>query len=112
MIHSPNKQAEEKGKWEGTVKSLKYDSAAAIATKKPCGAAGEKLGSPDTEIAKQRIVWLYQIGIWDIGSMMFLGMALLGIGFFSITILPDKIFDHCCCIHCHWCSLCLVAVAL
>jgi len=27
--------------------------------------------------------WLYKIGIWDIGSMMLLGMALLGFGFFS-----------------------------
>ena len=26
--------------------------------------------------------WLYGIGVWDIGSAMLLGMALLGIGFF------------------------------
>ncbi len=27
--------------------------------------------------------WLYRTGIWDIGSMMFLGMALLGFGFLA-----------------------------
>ncbi len=78
------KQAEEKGKWEGTVKSLKYDTAGAKADKKAMRVASygkvSKHLMPRSQNKESH--WLYRIGVWDIASMMFLGMALLGIGFF------------------------------
>ncbi len=79
-----SKQAEEKGKWEGLVKSLKYDSAKTVAQNKSMRAGYSKIwfylkGRSQTKES----TWLYSIGVWDLGSMMFLGMALLGIGFFS-----------------------------
>jgi uncharacterized protein len=78
-----SKQAEEKGSWEGTVNSLKYDSSKTVAQNKAMRAGYSKIWFYLKGRA-QRIesTWLYSIGVWDIGSGMFLGMALLGIGFF------------------------------
>ncbi|MEO7924832.1 MAG: DUF418 domain-containing protein [Chitinophagaceae bacterium] len=78
------KQAGEKGKWEGIVKGLKYDSASAKAEKKAMrNHHYGKIWDHLLERSQQReSSWLYRIGIWDIGGMMFLGMALLGMGFF------------------------------
>lgn len=78
-------QAKDKGAWEGLVKGLKYDSAAD---------KSEKKAMRSTSYAKvwnhllgrsqyKESYWLYTTGIWDIGSMMLLGMALLGFGFFD-----------------------------
>ncbi|MBL7741099.1 MAG: DUF418 domain-containing protein [Chitinophagaceae bacterium] len=78
-------QAKDKQAWEGLVKSLKYDST---------GDDGNKKAMRSTNYAKvwnhllgksqnYESYWLYRTGIWDIGSMMFLGMALLGFGFFA-----------------------------
>ncbi len=77
------KQSEEKGKWEGLVKNLKYDSSKTEADKKAMRAGYSKMwfsikGRSQTKESN----WLYSIGVWDIGSAMLLGMALLGIGFF------------------------------
>ena len=78
------KQAEEKGNWEGTVKSLKYDSAATAGTNKMMRDSWRKVAYSLMQKSQQKeSTWLYKIGIWDIGSMMFLGMALFSIGFFS-----------------------------
>ena len=77
------KQAEEKGKWEGLVKNLKYDSSKSAADKKSMRAGYSKMwfylkGRTQNKESN----WLYGIGVWDIGSAMLLGMALLGLGFF------------------------------
>ena len=86
-----SKQAGEKGKWEGTLKGLKYDSAQARADKKSMGKSWAKVWT----YLKQRSqtkesFWLYRIGIWDIGSLLFLGMALFGIGFFHQRLSTGK----------------------
>lgn len=79
-----SKQAEEKGKWEGLVKGFKYDTAAAKANNKTMWSGWGKIWNHLKQRSQSKESdWLYKIGIWDIGSMMFLGMALLGIGFFQ-----------------------------
>ncbi len=66
-------------------KGLKYDST---------GDKNENKSMRSTSYAKvwnnllgrsqfKESYWLYRTGIWDIGSMMLLGMALLGFGFFG-----------------------------
>ncbi len=79
-----SKQSEEKGKWEGLVKSLKYDSSATAAQNKSMRAGYSKIWFYLKGRAQNKeSTWLYSIGVWDIASAMFLGMALLGIGFFN-----------------------------
>ena len=86
------KQAEEKGKWEGIIKGNKYDSAATVVGNKAMRT------SSYTKIAKHLMersqtkesYWLYRIGLWDISSMMFLGMALFGFGFFNQRFSSSK----------------------
>ena len=79
------KQARDKGAWEGMVKGLKYDSAATKNENKAMRSTSylkvwdHLLGRSQNKES----YWLYRIGLWDIGSMMLLGMALLGFGFFS-----------------------------
>ncbi len=85
------KQAEEKGTWEGTVKALKYDTATAKAANKTIRARWSKVAYSLMSRSQQKeSSWLYRIGIWDIGSLMFLGMALLSIGFFSSRFATSK----------------------
>ena len=85
------KQSEEKGTWEGTVKGLKYDSATAKAANKTIRAQWSKVAYSLMSRSQQKeSSWLYKIGIWDIGSLMFLGMALLSIGFFSSRFANSK----------------------
>lgn len=80
-----SQQAKDKGAWEGMVKGLKYDSTAD---------GRENKAMRSTNYAKtwnhligrtqfKESYWLYRTGIWDIGSMMLLGMALIGFGFFG-----------------------------
>ncbi len=78
-------QADDKEKWEGRIKSLKYDSGATKATNKLMQSnRWKKIAYQQmTKTQQKESYWLYSIGIWDIGSMMLLGMALLGFGFFS-----------------------------
>ncbi len=80
------KQAGEKGAWEGMVKNLKYDSTNA-AVKKENKAMRSGYGKMWNHLLGRsqfkEAAWLYRTGIWDIGSMMLLGMALFGFGFFS-----------------------------
>ena len=79
------KQGEQKGKWEGMVKSLKYDSAAGAAENKAMRSSSYgKIWAHLMQKAQMReSSWLYQTGVWELGAMMFLGMFLLGIGFFN-----------------------------
>jgi len=78
------KQAEEKGAWEGKLKSLKYDSAATKATHTMMRDDWNKVAYKLMSRSQQKeSSWLYKTGIWDIGSLVFLGMAFWSIGFFS-----------------------------
>ena len=78
-------QAKDKQAWEGMVKGLKYDSTKDNSENKAMRSTSypkvwnHLLGRSQYKES----YWLYRTGIWDIGSMMFLGMALLGFGFFS-----------------------------
>jgi uncharacterized protein len=79
-----NKQKEEKGRWEGTVKDLKYDSSKTVAENKAMRKGYGKIWDHLVQRSQYKeSYWLYRIGIWDIASMMFLGMALFSIGFFN-----------------------------
>lgn len=84
-------QAEEKGKWEGTLKNFKYDTAKTKGGKKAMWGSYTKVWDhimPNSQ--NKESTWLYKIGIWDIGSMLFLGMALLSFGFFSSRFSSSK----------------------
>jgi uncharacterized protein len=78
-------QTRDKQAWEGMLKRLKYDSTADKTEMKAMRSTSyakiwdHLLGKSQNKES----YWLYRTGIWDIGSMMFLGMALLGFGFFS-----------------------------
>lgn len=79
------KQTEEKGAWEGIVKSMKYDSTKdkgnikAMREESFGKIYNHLLGGTQAREAQ----WFYRQGIWDLASMMFIGMALFGFGFFS-----------------------------
>ncbi len=84
-------QAEEKGKWEGMIKAFKYDTAKTKAEKKAMWAGYTKAWEhlmPKSQHKESG--WLYKIGIWEIGSMIFLGMALFKLGFFSSRFSSSK----------------------
>ena len=78
-------QKRDKNRWEGILKNLKYDSTKANekAENKAMRSGYGKVWNHLLQRSQNReSFWLYQVGIWDIGSMMLLGMALLGFGFF------------------------------
>jgi len=77
------KQAGEKSKWEGIVKSDKYDSLKTVKQNKAMRLGYSKVWfTLKGKAQNKESNWLYSIGLWEISAMMFLGMALLGIGFF------------------------------
>ena len=86
-------QKQEKNAWEGLTKNLKYDS-----TKAGVKAENKAMRSGYGKVWDHLLMrsqgkesmWLYQVGIWDIGSFMLLGMALFGFGFFSINYSKTK----------------------
>ncbi|MEP6700427.1 MAG: DUF418 domain-containing protein [Bacteroidota bacterium] len=87
------KQAGEKDAWEGTVKELKYDSSNTKVENKLMRSRWNKVAYAMMARSKQKESgWLYRIGLWDIASMMFLGMALLGIGFFQNRLSGSSYF--------------------
>ena len=81
-------QKNDKQAWEGIVKSVKYDP------KKDQGSIKEmrkhdyeKIYDHLLPLAQSREAqWTYRLGIWDLASMIFLGMALVGYGFFSARL--------------------------
>jgi len=87
------KQAQEKGAWEGIVKNNKYDSTNA-GVKKDNKEMRSGYGSMWNYLLQRsqgkEAAWLYRTGIWDIGSMILLGMALFGFGFFSSNFSNNK----------------------
>jgi uncharacterized protein len=88
------RQKEEKGKWEGIVKATKYDSAKTASLNKAMHSTS--YAKVWNKVMKQsqdkESMWLYRIGLWEIGSMMLLGMALLKFGFFGSRIGTGKYF--------------------
>ena len=87
-----NKQNGEKSKWEGTLKELRFDSSKTVAENKDMrqkqwGKVWEHL----LQRSKFKESWsFYRLGIWDISSIMFLGMALFSIGFFTGRFSPSR----------------------
>lgn len=86
-------QKKDKGAWEGKIKGIKYDS-----TKAGDSTEMEAMRSGYAKIWNHLLqrsqgkeaAWLYRTGIWDIGSMMLLGMALFGFGFFTSGFSKSK----------------------
>ena len=77
-------QQQDKGGWEGLLKGLKFDSATTKAENKNMRTGYAKVWNHVKSRAQQNeSITLYRTGIWEISSMMFLGMALLSIGFFN-----------------------------
>lgn len=79
------KQSAEKKAWEGLVKGLKYDSTADNGLNKTMQSTSySKIWDFTLQKTQgKESYWLYRIGLWDIGSMMLLGMALFTFGFFT-----------------------------
>jgi uncharacterized protein len=78
-------QAKDKQAWEGLVKGMKYDSTADKKENKEMHSTSYTK-TWDHLLGRSQFkesYWLYRTGIWDIGSMVLLGMALLGFGFFG-----------------------------
>ncbi len=78
-----SKQAGEKGKWEGLVKSVKYDSSKVAKDRKSMRDGYKKMWYyVKDKVQYKESYWLYSIGVWEYAAAMLLGMALLSIGFF------------------------------
>lgn len=87
------KQSEEKGKWEGIIKGLKYDSSKTKDESKAMRDSYLNIWSHLMQRSQNKeTYWFYQTGIWDLGSMIFLGMALLSLGFFSYRLSSSRYF--------------------
>lgn len=87
------KQKREKSSWEGIAKGLKYDSTKAgeKAENKAMRASYGKVWHHLMNRSQGKEAdWLYRTGVWDIGSLMLLGMALFGFGFFSTNFSKTK----------------------
>ena len=86
-------QKKDKGAWEGIAKGYKYDSTKAgdTAEMKAMHSGYGKIWAHLVERSQgKEAAWLYRTGIWDIGSMMLLGMALFGFGFFKTGFSKSK----------------------
>ena len=86
-----SKQAEEKVNWEGKVNELKYDSGKTKAANKAMrNGYGKIWNHLVAKSQNKESGWLYKTGIWDIASMMLLGMFLFSIGFFNSRFSSSK----------------------
>lgn len=86
-------QQNDKSAWEGMVKGIKYDSTKAgdTAEMKAMHKGYGKMWDHLLQRSQgKEAAWLYRTGVWDIGSMMLLGMALFGFGFFSSEFSKTK----------------------
>jgi uncharacterized protein len=78
------RQVMDKQEWEGIAKRAKYDSSGTERENKAMRASYTDVWDHLMPRSQNReSFWLYRIGIWDLSSVMFLGMALLGFGFFN-----------------------------
>lgn len=78
-------QQDDKQAWEGIVKNMKYDPKRDEGENKSMrsGKYGELWNHLLQQTQWKEAKWTYTTGIWDLASMIFLGMALFKIGFFS-----------------------------
>ncbi len=85
-------QAGDKAAWEGMIKSMKYDPKNDEEEIKQMrsGSYSELWSHLLPTLQSREAPWTYRIGIWDIASMMFLGMGLLKIGFFTNNFSRNK----------------------
>ncbi len=87
------RQKEDKNKWEGRLKDIKYDSAKTKGENKSMHAGWGKVWNHLVGRSQyQESFWLYKNGVWEIGALMFLGMALLSMGFFSSRFSSSRYF--------------------
>lgn len=79
------KQAGEKGAWEGIIAGMKYDSKKDDGENKAMRASSYSslYNHVLPSLQAREAQWTYQFGIWDFSSMIFLGMALFKVGFFT-----------------------------
>ena len=105
IVTLTKKQVKEKGEWEAIIKSMKYDYAAAVAENKAMRTSSyTRIWTHLMQRSQNKEShWLYRIGLWDIGSPMFPGMALLGFVFFGHRFHHQKT----CFLHCLPCLLVL-----
>ena len=87
-------QQEDKSAWEGLVKGLKYDpkNDEEEIKKMRSGSYGELWSHLLPTLQFKEAAWTYRIGIWDLASMMLLGMGLAKIGFFTNIFSRKKYF--------------------
>ncbi len=78
-------QKRDKEGWEGRLKGMKYDASKTKVENKSMRTRdwGKIWTHLLVRTQNKESYWLYRTGVWDIASMMFLGMALFSIGFFS-----------------------------
>ena len=86
-------QKMDKESWERMTKNIKYDSTKANekSEKEAMRSGYGKIWNHLLQRSQQReSVWLYRVGFWEFGSLIFLGMALYGFGFFSSSFSKNK----------------------
>ncbi|MCY7359265.1 MAG: DUF418 domain-containing protein [Rudanella sp.] len=84
-------QKEEKSTWEGLVKGNKYDKKADRAEVVAMRSDYATVWSHQLpKIQRMEAPFFYQSGLWDIASMMLLGMALFKWGFFSNRLTTNE----------------------
>ncbi len=78
-------QKADKQAWEGTLKNMKYDPKKDDGENKEMQTTsfGDLWSHLLPQTQNHEAQWTFKTGIWDIASMMFLGMALLKFGFFG-----------------------------
>jgi uncharacterized protein len=87
-----DEQKEDKSAWEGIEKGSKYDKKAEEAEIKTMRSDYSKVWNHVLMQTQQREAsWLYRLGLWDISSLMLLGMALFRWGFFS-NLLSTRLY--------------------
>ncbi len=83
-------QQKDKGAWEGIAASIRYDSTKdqekikAMQSRNYVSLYNHMLPATQSRQAD----WFYKKGIWEYGSMVLLGMALVGFGFFRGRLSP------------------------
>jgi uncharacterized protein len=78
-------QKEDKEKWEGRLKQMKYDAKADEGHRKMMREVSYvKLWNSTLNSTQGReAAWTYRIGVWELGMSILLGLALLKLGFFE-----------------------------
>lgn len=79
------KQAQEKQSWEGIAKKYKWEKKNDSAKIKALQTVsyGKNWDSQLRETQGREAAWFYRMGVWELGSIMLLGMFLFKLGFFN-----------------------------